>query len=222
MSRASYLCGMVLLFVALVLSFISSISLPYLPAIDFARVHFNGVNLVSGQDSLSEVRWGIWGPCTYDEHNDRTCAHTGHAYTFFIQSLQGQEIIIGSSWTRGLAIHPVATVIVAITFGFAASKMEHGPFFASLASFFAALVLLIAFAIDIALYAFIRHEIAKLKDVDAHVNAGTAFWMTFVSLILVLLAGCTVCFGRRKESGNDAYPMMSKTSSGFFSRFRKN
>jgi hypothetical protein len=47
--------------------------------------------------------------------------------------------------------------------------------------------------------------------------------MTFVSLILVLLAGCTVCFGRRKESGGDAYPMFSKSSTGggFLSRFRK-
>ncbi|KAJ7726332.1 hypothetical protein DFH07DRAFT_243516 [Mycena maculata] len=222
MSRAFYLSGTVFLFLALVLSFISSISLPYLPAIDFTRVHFNGVSLASGQDSLTQVRWGIWGPCIYDEHNIRTCFHTGHAYAFPLETVQGQEIIIGSSWTRGLAIHPVATGVIAIAFGFAASKMEHGPLIASLTSFFAALMLLIAFAIDIALYAFVHHEVAKLRDVDGHVNAGTAFWMTFVSLILVLLAGCTVCFGRRKESGNDAYPMMSKTSGGFFSRFRRN
>jgi hypothetical protein len=46
--------------------------------------------------------------------------------------------------------------------------------------------------------------------------------MTFVSLILVLLAGCTVCFGRRKEGGSDSYPMFTNTSGGgFMSRFRK-
>ncbi|KAJ7635495.1 hypothetical protein DFH06DRAFT_1220723 [Mycena polygramma] len=101
--------------------------------------------------------------------------------------------------------------------------MEHGPLIASLTSFLAATILLIAFAIDIALFAFVHHEIGKLDNVDANVNAGSAFWMTLVSLIFVLLAGCTVCFGRRKESGNDAYPMFTKSSGGgFLSRFRKN
>jgi uncharacterized membrane protein len=82
--------------------------------------------------------------------------------------------------------------------------------------------LLIAFAIDIALYAFVHHEIGKLSNVRGHTTTSSAFWMTFVSLILVLLAGCTVCFGRRKESGAGSYPMMTKTSGGgFLSRFRK-
>jgi Na+-translocating ferredoxin:NAD+ oxidoreductase RnfD subunit len=99
--------------------------------------------------------------------------------------------------------------------------------------------LLIAFAIDIALYVFVHHEIGKLKDVDANVNAGSgtsiaillssvvltyreAFWMTFVSLIFVLLAGCTVCFGRLKEGDSDSYPMFTQSSGGgFLSRFRK-
>ncbi|KAJ6452865.1 hypothetical protein C8R47DRAFT_997959 [Mycena vitilis] len=222
MARAFYLSGMAFLFCALVLSFLSSISLPYLPALDFTRVRF-AKGFFSGSDTLQEVRWGIWGPCVYDGNDHRTCVHTGHGYTIPIRTLDGQEVDIGASWTRGLAIHPVATAVVAIAFGFAASKMEHGPLIASLTSFLAATILLIAFAIDIALFAFVHHEIGKLDNVDANVNAGSAFWMTLVSLIFVLLAGCTVCFGRRKESGNDAYPMFTKSSGGgFLSRFRKN
>ncbi|KAJ7663379.1 hypothetical protein DFH06DRAFT_1128697 [Mycena polygramma] len=222
MARAFYLSGMAFLFCALVLSFLSSISLPYLPALDFTRVKF-AKGFFSGSNTLQEVRWGIWGPCVYDGNDHRTCVHTGHGYTIPIRTLDGQEVDIGASWTRGLAIHPVATAVVAIAFGFAASKMEHGPLIASLTSFLAATILLIAFAIDIALFAFVHHEIGKLDNVDANVNAGSAFWMTLVSLILVLLAGCTVCFGRRKESGNDAYPMFTKSSGGgFLSRFRKN
>ena len=31
----------------------------------------------------------------------------GHAYAYPIRTLSGQEIVIGASWTRGLAIHPV-------------------------------------------------------------------------------------------------------------------
>ncbi|KAF7346904.1 hypothetical protein MVEN_01442700 [Mycena venus] len=245
MARTFYFVGMGLLFVALVLNFFSSISLPYLPALDFARVKFNGGGISGlGSLELSQVRWGIWGPCVYDGNNKRTCFHTGHGYAIPVETLNietgaTQEVIIGASWTRGLAIHPVATAAVAVAFGFAASKLEHGPLIASLTSFFAALMvlhvclvvlydltrvsqLLIAFAIDIALYVFVHHEIGKLKDVDANVNAGSAFWMTFVSLIFVLLAGCTVCFGRRKEGGSDSYPMFTQSSGGgFLSRFRK-
>ncbi|KAJ6451222.1 hypothetical protein C8R47DRAFT_1189275 [Mycena vitilis] len=222
MARAFYLSGMAFLFPALVLSFLSSISLPYLPALDFTRVKF-AKGFFSGSDTLQEVRWGIWGPCVYDGNDHRTCVHTGHGYAIPIRTIDGQEVEIGASWTRGLAIHPVATAVVAIAFGFAASKMEHGPVIASLTSFLAATILLIAFAIDIALFAFVHHEIGNLDNVDANVNAGSAFWMTLVSLILVLLAGCTVCFGRRKESGNDAYPMFTKSSGGgFLSRFHKN
>ncbi|KAJ7823500.1 pali-domain-containing protein [Mycena olivaceomarginata] len=223
MARAFYLSGMAFLFFALVLSFLSSISLPYLPALDFARVKFKSGFFSGSAETLSQVRWGIWGPCVYDGNDHRTCVHTGHGYGIPIRTLDGQEVDIGASWTRGLAIHPVATAVVAVAFGFAASKLENGPLIASLTSFFAALMLLIAFAIDIALYAFVHHQIGKLDHVDANVSAGSAFWMTFVSLILVLLAGCTVCFGRRKESGSDAYPMFSKSSTGggFLSRFRK-
>lgn len=48
------------------------------------------------------------------------------------------------------------------------------------------------------------------------------FWLTFVSFILLLLAGCTVCFGRRRDrmSGATSYPMSQKP--GIFGRFRRN
>ncbi|KAJ6598522.1 hypothetical protein B0H10DRAFT_1888166 [Mycena sp. CBHHK59/15] len=222
-ARTFYVSGMVFLFCALVLSFLASISLPYLPALDYVRVNF-GKGLFTGANVMSELRFGIWGPCVYDGNGHRTCVHTGHGYSVPIENIERtDQIVIGASWTRGLAIHPVATGIIAIAFGFAVSRHEHSPLIASLMSFFAALMLLIAFAIDIALYAFVHHEIGKLSNVRGNVNAGSAFWMTFVSLILVLLAGCTVCFGRRKESGGGgAYPMMTKTSGGFMSRFRRN
>jgi hypothetical protein len=41
---------------------------------------------------------------------------------------------------------------------------------ASLLSFFSALLTLIAFAIDIALYAYVKHEVNKLDGVDANTN----------------------------------------------------
>jgi hypothetical protein len=105
---------------------------------------------------------------------------------------------------------------------------------ASLVSFLAALVTLVAFAIDIALFARVRHEMRGL-GVDANTNTAPglspndyflirrvndaiiplAFWMTLVAFVLLLLAGCTVCLGRRKARMADATrttPATPKTS----------
>ncbi|KAJ7636235.1 pali-domain-containing protein [Roridomyces roridus] len=213
MSQTFYRAGMVMLFCALVLSFLSSISLPYLPAIDVVRA--------VGNVGPNEVRWGIWGVCQYDLSGKRECTHTGHAYEFALVGPDGFEIV-GASWTRGLAIHPVATGAIAIAFGFAFSKHQSGTLISSLVSFVSAAILIIAFAIDIALFAEVHHVVGKLDGVSAKVHAGTAFWMTMVSIVLVLLAGFTVCLGRRKENGNtQSYPMMSKQDGGFFARFRR-
>ena len=82
---------------------------------------------------------------------------------------------------------------------------------------------LVAFAIDIALFARVRHEMKGL-GVDTNTNTAPglslvdfflvwpvngaivplAFWMTLVAFVLLLLAGCTVCFGRRKSRLGDA------------------
>uniref|UniRef100_A0A8H8CF67 Uncharacterized protein n=1 Tax=Psilocybe cubensis TaxID=181762 RepID=A0A8H8CF67_PSICU len=90
-------------------------------------------------------------------------------------------------------------------------------------SFLAALLTLIAFAIDIALYALVRHAMNGL-GIGANTNTAPGFWMTFVTLILLVLAGFTVCFGRRRDrmsGATSSYPM-SKPTGGFLSRFRKN
>jgi uncharacterized membrane-anchored protein len=74
---------------------------------------------------------------------------------------------------------------------------------ASLVSFLGALFTLIVFAIDIALFAYVKH---KMNAVGGHTTPGPAFWMTLVVLILTTVAGCIVCFGRRRRlSKTEAY-----------------
>ncbi|KAJ7145800.1 hypothetical protein C8R44DRAFT_755912 [Mycena epipterygia] len=222
MARIFCIPGIIFLGCALVLSILVSISLPFLPALDFVRVHF-GSGVATNGDGLTELRFGIWAPCFYDQNNERTCFSAGHAYSISISNEQKTaNIIVGSSWTRGLAVHPVATAVTFFAFLMSFSTHHTVTLLASLTSFLAALLTLIAFAIDIALYAFVHHEVGKLPDVSGHTTTSAAFWMTFVSLILLLLAGCTVCFGRRKDrmSGASSYPMSTKPS--FFSRFRRN
>ena len=52
---------------------------------------------------------------------------------------------------------------------------------ASLTSFLAALLTLIAFAIDIALYAFVKHQMAKLTGVIEHTRTGPGASPSFSS-----------------------------------------
>jgi len=131
------------------------------------------------------------------------------------------SVTIGSSWTRGLAVHPVAAAVTFIALLLSFSTHITVTLVASIVSFLAATITLIAFAIDIALYAYVKHQMKKIPGAGANTLTGPGFWLTFVSFILLILAGCTVCFGRRKDrmSGSSGY---SSSKPGFFSRFRRN
>ncbi|KAJ7088547.1 hypothetical protein C8R43DRAFT_1050722 [Mycena crocata] len=223
MSRVFCIPGIIFLLCALVLSILVSISLPFLTALDFVRVTFGSGVATSGQ-GMTELRFGIWAPCYYETNGHRTCYDAETAYSISISNAaRTADVVIGPSWTRGLAVHPVATAVTFVAFCLSFSSHHLVTLIASLTSFLAAALTLIAFAIDIALYAFVKHEIGKLPDVSGKTRTGAAFWMTFVALILLLLAGCTVCFGRRKDrlSGASAYPMSSTSKPGFLARFRR-
>ncbi|KAF9018672.1 pali-domain-containing protein [Hymenopellis radicata] len=226
MTRAFCIPGILFLAVAFVLSMLVSISLPYLTALDIARTDFAHGGQVQGE-GITEIRFGVWANCRYDTNGDRTCTDAHHGYSVFIQNADRTETVdIGASWTRGLAVHPVATAVTFIALCMSFSQHVTVTLLASITSFFAALLTLIAFAIDIALFAYLKHQVNKLNGLSPNTKPGPGFWLTFVSLILLLLAGCTVCFGRRKErmssaSSYPSYPMSSK-SSGFLSRFRRN
>jgi hypothetical protein len=56
MARIFSLSGAAILFVAFVLNLIVSISLPFLPALDVTRTHFQQVASDNGQGSISEIR----------------------------------------------------------------------------------------------------------------------------------------------------------------------
>jgi len=204
---------------------LTSVSLPYLPALDITRTHFGTQVIQTGQQGLTEIRFGVWAPCYYDEDDNRTCFKAGHGYEIAISNQEKTaNIIISSSWTRGLAVHPVATGVTFLAFLMSFSQHITVTLAASLTSFLAALITLIAFAIDIALFAYLKHQVNKLPNVQGKTTTSPGFWLTFVSFILLLLAGCTVCFGRRKQrmSGATSYPTLSNSKKSFWSRFRRN
>jgi len=226
MSRAFCIPGILFLVCALVLNFLVSISLPYLPALDIARTRFEPDVRQANTQGVTQVRFGIWAPCYYDRNEDRTCSKTKLAYNLEIDNAnQTKTAKISASWTRGLAAHPLATAVNFVALLLAFSSHVTVMLVASLVSFLAALVTLVAFAIDIALFARVRHEMNGL-GITAKTSTAPAFWMTLVAFVLLLFAGCTVCFGRRKSrlagatTTTPATPKPSKP--GFASRFRRN
>ncbi|KAF7300021.1 hypothetical protein MKEN_01324600 [Mycena kentingensis (nom. inval.)] len=220
MSRKFFFVGAGCLGVAFFLSFLASISCPRISALDYARITSSGV-LPGGGRGSGEIRWGIWGACFLDtKSDDKVCFDLGVGYAIPLD-LTGDTQVAGS-WTRGLAIHPVITAIIAIALGFSLAKFSSAALISMCTSLLAAFLLLIGFAIDLALFLNVRHQAGKLEDAgfDAHAHGGTAFWFTIVELVLVIVGAGAVIFGRRQEGGSDSYPMFSTSSGGFMSRFK--
>ncbi|KIJ07786.1 hypothetical protein PAXINDRAFT_173249 [Paxillus involutus ATCC 200175] len=221
MSRAFCIPGVFFLFAAFVLLFIVSVSLPYLTAMDITRVHTNGGSAISGQATMTQLRLGIWAYCYQVSNGNTICNNAGHGYSLVVENTQNNSVYISPSWTRGLAVHPVACAVTFVALLLSFSQHITVTLIASLVSFLAATITLIAFAIDIALYAYFKNAMGNL-GFGSQTITGPGFWLTFVSLILLLLAGCTVCFGRRRDRMSGATTSTASPKTPFFSRFRKN
>ncbi|KAI0002882.1 hypothetical protein BJV74DRAFT_556169 [Russula compacta] len=203
-ARAFFLPGIVCLFCAFFLSLLVSVSLPALPTLDIARSHFtNGSSPHVTTDTvpIKQIRFGIWGYCIYDaQTNQRTCIDLGHGYSVELLSGSGSSnVTIGSGATRGLAVHPVATGVTFVALLFSLSSRVTLALIASLLSFVAALLTIIAFTIDIALYAIVHDRVHRLSNVQVRSVAAPGFWITFASLILLFMAGFIGWFGRRRS-----------------------
>ncbi|OJA12572.1 hypothetical protein AZE42_04948 [Rhizopogon vesiculosus] len=174
MSRAYCISGVLFLFCAFVLLFLVSISLPYFQAMDITRVHATG-QFSSGSQTITELRLGIWGYCI-DENSGRTCYNTGHGYSLTLQNSQGGQVTIGSSWTRGLAVHPVATALAFIALVMSFSQHITITLVSSLVYFLTALLTGIAFAIDIVLYAYVTYEMGNLTSNESIITRPGPGW----------------------------------------------
>lgn len=190
---------------------------------DITRVHSSGGVANNGDQAFTQLRLGIWGYCV-DFSSGRQCFNTGHGYSLTVTGAQNAQVTIGPSWTRGLAVLPVACCVAFIALLLSISQHITITLVASLVSFLAALLTLIAFAINIALFAYVKHELGTLNISETTIT-GPGFWLTFVSLLLLVLAGCTVCFGRRRDrmagANNNSY-QLNGPKTGFLSRFGRN
>jgi len=205
------------LFLALALSFLVSISVPYVVDFDVVRTIFKGT--VSGDGiSVSEVRLGIWGYCARYS-SDFVCDHTGLAYQYTVSGgANSNTEYVRPSWTRGLVMSPVATAFILVSF--LASFSSHLTILlaSSLLAFMGALVTIIFMAINIALFVYVR---SKMNDLGTspNTNFGPGFWMSLAVFILCMVAGFIVCFGHRRErNARKADNYVANSTTGYGAR----
>ncbi|PIL26189.1 hypothetical protein GSI_11944 [Ganoderma sinense ZZ0214-1] len=210
-SRTFRVPGIVFLFLSFILLFIVSISLPYLTDLDVVRVHFKDSLPTVGNDTnpITAVRFGTWAACWYQQNGDRVCNtnHGGYSTTLHDPQRMSSETI-AASWTRGLAIHPIAAAVTLVALGLSFLTHASARLAAALVAFLAAFLTLLAFLAEIALYGWVKQRVDKLNGVGSETAIGPGFWITFVVLMLLSLSGCTVCVGRRRDRLDDAqkYP----------------
>jgi len=194
--------GAFILFLALALIFLVSISVPYVVDFDVVRVLFSGSGAGGSTDvatTINQLRLGIWGYCARSVSNgSEECIHSGLAYLVELKGTNGATESVQKSWTRGLVMSPVATGFIFLAFVASFSAHLTVLLVASLLSFMGALVTVIFMAINIALYLDVKHKMEHL-GVSENTNFGPGFWMSLAVLVLTLIAGFLVCFGRNRE-----------------------
>ncbi|KAH9992139.1 hypothetical protein BJV77DRAFT_454072 [Russula vinacea] len=223
-ARTFFLPGIILLFCAFILSLLVAVSLPALPALDIVRCHFpSGLTLdVSSIPMIKEIRLGIWAYCVYDaKTGQRTCVDQGHGYKVDIIPFDSNSVTFGSGATRGLAVHPVATVVTFIALLFSLSSHVTLALFSIILSFIAAFLTLIAFAIDIALYIIVHDRVQRILDGQVRTVAAPGVWITLVSLILLLMATCAGWLGRRRSRMAGTTDHLPSEKPGVLAMFRR-
>jgi len=217
MGRTHCIPGATVLAVAFILSLLTALSLPYIRVFDFARVTFQGNVAKASDGGTSEARLGVWGYC-YEaaKSGEWLCVNTGYAYTFTVGG-----VTIGSSWTRGLIIHPIATVLTFVALILSLFPSVFIMLLAALTSWLAAFLTLIAFFCDIALFAYFKSKMKGIDGAQPSTHPGPGFWMTLATFFILCIAGCAVLFGRKKERHQRGGDYVVTTSRPWYHKFRR-
>ncbi|KAG8938166.1 hypothetical protein FRC00_000518 [Tulasnella sp. 408] len=226
--------GAIIVLVAAILSLLVTISAPYVRAFDDVRVYFFG-DAAGDAQAINQFRLGIWGFCQrVISDGNWVCENTGLAYSYGVQGANGNQQWVGSSWTRGLVMSPVATGFLIITTIVAFTKHHikdvYGlliivppPFsIAALLSWWSGLVTFIYLAINLTLYLKVRAQMRHLGTIE-NTDFGPGFWMSLAVLILTIVAGFILLIEHRRArtSVDNSASYRYASNGGFFSRFRK-
>ncbi|KAI0640987.1 hypothetical protein C8Q79DRAFT_427385 [Trametes meyenii] len=206
MARSYHIPGIISLFCALILLFLTAVSLPYLTSLDAARVKISGGSPTVGSDSraVKEIRFGTWGTCWYMVSTDgHACSPAGVPYTTTVfNSGHKASVTIDGGFTQGLVVHPIATAITLVALALSFSRHTG---FTLLASVLAAVLAVVSFGMDMMVFAWAKHQMSLLESVSSSTETAPGLWATIVASFLLIFASGTVCLGRRRDRKEGAH-----------------
>ncbi|KAJ1022464.1 hypothetical protein NDA16_003453 [Ustilago loliicola] len=179
---------------------------------DFVRSsHLNGIiDLTPGSNEkrlIGGLKFGIWGYCSsLNGTSNFSCFKHSYGYEarFGINPADSttaarDTVTIDSSWTRGLAVHVVAFVASLVGLVLTAVPKQTIRLAAIVVNAVAALLALIAFCIDIALFVYVQRQMNKLTDNAASSMPGPAFYMALIAIPVATVATVVQWLNWRSE-----------------------
>ncbi|KAK7042737.1 actin cortical patch SUR7/pH-response regulator pali [Favolaschia claudopus] len=190
--------GTFLLFVAMVLLLVASISAPTVSRIDMLHVP-----LTNG----SSVHFGSWGYCIMKSPEGTSCtpAHVGYKIADELAALgvtpfKPSDAKNVNTITGGFILHPIAAGIVALAFLFSLCSHRFGFLFVTAIALVGFVVTLIAVIFDFVTFGSVRQQI---RDNGGRAYWGSGVWIVLVAGIILLFASLATCFacitGRRRS-----------------------
>lgn len=203
-------------FVSMVLLVLVTISTPTTLSdstpFDFVRSSNLGgiIDLSPGSNQkrpIGALKFGTWGYCSaLNGTSDYACFKHSHGYsaTFGINPTEQDTaardtVTIGASWTRGLAVHVVAFVAALIGLVLTAIPKQVVRLAATIVNAISALLALIAFCIDIALFVYVQKQMNKIAD-SPKTMPGPAFYMALIAIPIAVIATVFDFLNWRSES----------------------
>ncbi|KIM23883.1 hypothetical protein M408DRAFT_319244 [Serendipita vermifera MAFF 305830] len=190
MASRRLILGRVVLGVAFILSFLISISLPYVRFLDLVRTSYGTPRTIvtgTSNDQTTELRLGLWGVCSsLASSGDWKC------WMGYNSSVGGKYI--RESWVYGAEVHPLVTFVILLAWLLSFSLKT--IFVAFVFTAIGCLLTFIWFAIEIAVFV---HVTNQMGNIGGSTRPGPAFWMTLVVLILAVVAGCVVYLEHRRQ-----------------------
>ncbi|KAM0792802.1 hypothetical protein ACM66B_002571 [Microbotryomycetes sp. NB124-2] len=140
--------------------------------------------------NMSDVTIGMWGYCIRNVYGSRACNPSRLGYGHLTTAL---EISFGSTaadatfnrLTYGLVMHVIAAIMTLFALVIAVFSHRFGFLFASLFAVIAWVGILIALAIDLAMYLPIK---SKVEKQGGSVSLGVGIWTTDVAAIVMVFA----------------------------------
>ncbi|KAJ7938349.1 hypothetical protein B0H13DRAFT_1942605 [Mycena leptocephala] len=180
--------GTFLIFSAMALLIVASISAPTVAKIDFLSIP-----LANG----SSVNFGTLGFCLLNPDGN-SCTPTGVGYRIAdeisaigINAFSGAKAASLHGLTEGLVLHQIAAAVAGIAFLLAVCSHRLGYLFASAVAFIAFLFSLVCLILDFIIFGSVKSHVDQNNGTA---KWGNAIWMVLAATIVLFFASIATCF----------------------------